>query len=489
MEIKLKTSIFMLLLMANSFSKAINKSNVIIIIADDIGYGDLGCYGAKKIKTPNIDNIASKGVKFINAYAPCSTSSPSRYSLLTGEYAWRKNINIMSGDAPMSIDSVASTLPLQFKDAGYVTGIVGKWHLGLGSKDEKLDFNKTIKKGMKYVGFDYSYIFPATNDRVPTIFLENDLTVGLEQNDPISVSYRKKIGNDKTGKENPDSLRLGLLYGHDGTIVNGVSRIGWMSGGNKARWKDEEMGGVLLNKAVDFIDKNAQKNFFLYYAPHNAHEPRIPSPMFRGKSKTGVYGDVIEEFDYYVGEIIFSLKRNGIMDNTIIIITSDNGPRVKEAYDDGAAENLNGHNPFAGLRGEKYSIYEGGTRVPFICYNPVNKNNSFVQKQNFCYTDLFATLCSIADIDVTEKQLKDSKDASALFFDKKALPYRDYILTLSHNGRIALRQGDWKYIPKWGNSPAELYNLSHDSKEAKNLVKQNIDVVAKFEGFIKELNK
>ena len=272
------------------------KPNIICILADDVGYTDLGCYGAKKIKTPNLDRLAQDGIRFTNAYAPASTSSPSRYALLTGEYALRKNVGILPADAPLSIDPSKPTLPKIMKQLGYRTGIVGKWHLGLGSKEQTVDFNRSIQMGPPEVGFDYAYYFPATNDRVPCVFIENDRVDGLDSKDPIQISYRQKVGDEPTGKENPELLALPYHLGHDGTIVNGISRIGWMSGGKKAWWKDEEMAQVLSDKAVSFIRNNKNEPFFLYYATHNAHEPRVPSAGFRGKSEAGIYGDVIEEF-------------------------------------------------------------------------------------------------------------------------------------------------------------------------------------------------
>ncbi len=170
------------------------KPNIICILADDVGYTDLGCYGAKKIKTPNLDHLGQDGIRFTNAYAPASTSSPSRYALLTGEYAWRKNVGILPADAPLSIDPSKPTLPKIMKQLGYRTGIVGKWHLGLGSKNQTVDFNRSIQMGPPEVGFDYAYYFPATNDRVPCVFIENDQVDGLDSKDPIQVSYRQKWG-------------------------------------------------------------------------------------------------------------------------------------------------------------------------------------------------------------------------------------------------------------------------------------------------------
>lgn len=458
------------LLTLHTTVQASDKPNVIFILADDIGYADFGCYGAKQIKTPNLDKLARIGVKFTNAYSPASTSTPSRYALLTGEYAWRAGAHILPGDAPLLIDTQKNNLPKTFQQAGYRTGIVGKWHLGLGSRENKVDFNKTIVNGPKEVGFDYSYIFPATNDRVPCVYIENGNVVNLSYEDPIQVSYNHKIGNNPTGKENPELLTLQPNLDHDGTIVNGISRIGWMSGGTNALWKDEEMTDVFLDKALQFIKDQKDHPYFLYFATHNAHEPRIPSPKFKGKSKAGIYGDVIEEFDYIVGEVIKTLKESGEFDNTIIIVSSDNGPKVKEGYDDGALDNLNGHNPYWILRGEKGALNEGGVRVPFIFSWPQKVKKGFIQNQPFCYLDMLATFSGMLGFKEENLCMNDSRDASQLFFNCQADIYRPYLVVQNNGRNIAIRSGEWKWIPAQSNQNEELYNLKNDPSELHNVM-------------------
>lgn len=460
--------------------------NVIVILADDIGYGDLGCYGATKIKTPFVDKIASEGVRFTQAYAPASTSSPSRYAMLTGEYAWKKNVGILPADAPLAIDVEMNTLPKIFRNAGYRTGIVGKWHLGLGEKDDPVDFNKKIKAGPTAVGFDYAYYFPATNDRVPCIFIENEEVDNLNPDDPVSVSYKKKVGNDPTGKENPELLVMRPHAGHDGTIVNGVSRIGWMTGGQEARWNDENMAEHLLDKTLSFIEENNNKPFFLYYASHDAHEPRIPSPAFRGRSDAGIYGDVIEQFDHCVGKIVNMLKEKGIYENTILIISSDNGPMVKEGYVDGALENINGHDPFGNLRGQKYSLHEGGTRVPFIFSWPEKVKQPFIQEQPYIYLDLLATLAGLTGISTENLSCNDSKDGSALFIQKEAPRYREYIMIQNNGGQVAIRKDDWKFIPGNNSCGSELYNLKTDPSELHDMMLSCPEVARELRQYIEK---
>ncbi|MFV0271886.1 MAG: sulfatase-like hydrolase/transferase [Macellibacteroides fermentans] len=450
-------------------AQSAERPNVIYILADDIGYGDFGCYGASKIKTPSIDKLASEGVLFKKAYAPASTSSPSRYALLTGEYAWRKNVGILPADAPLSISKKMNTLPKMFQKAGYSTGIVGKWHLGLGDESKTVDFNKKIKSGPDEVGFDYTYFFPATNDRVPCVFIENGKVVNLEKNDPIEISYKHKVGNDPTGKENPELLTMPFHSGHNGTIVNGISRIGWMSGGIKARWSDENMAQHLCNKAIEYIERDHKYPFFLYYAPQNAHEPRVSSSAFRGKSEAGLYGDVIEELDFCVGEVVKSLKKKGIYENTIIIITSDNGPMIKEGYKDGALENINGHDPYAKLRGEKYSLNEAGTRVPFIFSWPSKISHPFQQNQPFIYLDMLSTFADLINYPLGESDRNDSKSGAALFLTPDAPTYREYIMTQNNGGQIAIQKNGWKLIPANKSSDTALYDLSSDPSELHDL--------------------
>jgi arylsulfatase A-like enzyme len=265
-------------------SQNADKPNIIVIYADDLGYGDVSCYGATRLKTPNIDRLASKGLRFTNAHCTSATSTPSRYSLLTGEYAWRRpGTGILPGDASAIILPDRYTMPSVLKSAGYTTAAVGKWHLGLGPKGGP-DWNGTIKPGPEDIGFDYSFIIPATGDRVPCVFVENGHVAGLDPSDPIKVDYNQKIGDWPTGRENPELLKMHPSHGHDMTIVNGSSRIGFMTGGRSALWTDEDIADTITEKAVRFIERNKDRPFFLYFATHDIHVPRVPHPRFAGKS-------------------------------------------------------------------------------------------------------------------------------------------------------------------------------------------------------------
>ena len=309
--------------------------NVVVIYADDLGYGDIGCYGATKVKTPNIDRLAYEGLRFTNAHSPSATCTPSRYAMLTGEYAWRqKGTGIARGDARMIIQPGRTTLPSVMQRAGYTTGAVGKWHLGLGAQDRELNWNVDIKPGPLDIGFDYCFLIPATGDRVPCVYVENRRVVGLDPEDPIQVSFDKPIGDEPTGKDHPELLRMHPSHGHDQTIINGISRIGYMSGGKAARWVDEDIADTITGKAKDFIEKNRDKPFFLYFSTHDIHVPRVPHPRFAGKSGMGPRGDAIVQLDFCAGEILKTLDRLNLAENTLVIFTSDNGPVVDDGYKD-----------------------------------------------------------------------------------------------------------------------------------------------------------
>jgi arylsulfatase A-like enzyme len=314
--------------------------NIVVILSDDVGYGDLSCYGAKLVSTPNLDRLAAGGIRFTDGHCTASTCTPSRYSLITGQYAFRnRKAAILNGDAPLLIKPGSPTLPAMLKSAGYATGFVGKWHLGLGAG--KIDWNGSISPGPDEVGFDYSYFLVATPDRVPCVYVENHRVVHLADDDPLAISYRKKIGNEPTGLDHPELLRYPADKQHSGTIVDRISRIGFMAGGHSAWWKDEDMADGFLAKAEAFVEQNKDKPFFLYYAPNNIHAPRAPNERFLGTSGCGIRGDSIEELDAMVGGFMGTLDRLHLTENTLVIFSSDNGRiTVTGRRDRSAAENI-----------------------------------------------------------------------------------------------------------------------------------------------------
>lgn len=263
------------------------KPNVILIYADDLGYGDLECYGAKNIETPHVNRLASEGIRFTNAHATAATSTPSRYSLLTGEYAWRKpGTDIAAGNAGMIIRPEQHTMADIFKSSGYAIGAFGKWHLGLGDKTAQQDWNASLPTALGDLGFDYSYIMAATADRVPCVFIENGQVANYDPSAPIEVSYTHNFPGEPTEKDNPELLyNLKPSNGHNMSIVNGISRIGFMKGGGKALWKDENIADSITAHAVSFIEQHKDEPFFMYFATNDVHVPRFPHDRFRGRTR------------------------------------------------------------------------------------------------------------------------------------------------------------------------------------------------------------
>ncbi|MGL5682621.1 MAG: sulfatase-like hydrolase/transferase [Marinifilaceae bacterium] len=435
-----------LLLSAGVTSAYANKNaakkqpNVVIIIADDLGIGDLSTYGATAVKTPGMDRIANEGIRFQNGYATSSTSTPSRVGLLTGNYPWRTGARVLQGNAGLIIPVNAPTLPKMMSDAGYATGAVGKWHLGLGSGN--VDWNKPIAPGGKEVGFHYSFLMAATNDRVPSVYVENGGVVGLDPNDPIEVSYGKNFPGEPSGKNNPELLKMQPSHGHNQAIVNGISRIGFMRGGEKAKWVDEDMAEVFLNKATQFVTENKDKPFFLYYGLHQPHVPRAPHSRFVGSTSMGPRGDVIMEADWCVEEFLKHLDKEGLAENTIVIFTSDNGPVLDDGYHDQAIELLGNHKPAGPYRGGKYSSYDAATHVPFLLRWPAAVKGGKVSDAIVCQMDLFASFAQMLGV---PQPVGDTQNVWNAFTGKSKKGREELVLEGSITNLI-LRQGDWVYI-------------------------------------------
>ena len=458
------------------------RPNIVLIYADDLGYGDVGCYGATAVSTPNLDRLAREGLRFTDAHSAAATCTPSRYAMLTGEYAWRKKgTGILPGDAPLIIEPGRVTLPSMLRDAGYSTGVVGKWHLGLGT--ERPDWNVDIKPGPLEIGFDYCYIVPATGDRTPCVYVENHRVVGLDPADPIHIDYQRKVGNEPTGAERPDLLTMKLSEGHDKTIINGISRIGYMAGGKAARWNDEDMADTLTQQAIKFIKghQNAQP-FFLYFATHDIHVPRVPHPRFRGKTTMGPRGDAIAEFDWSVGEILRTLDDLKLADNTLVIFTSDNGPVLNDGYLDEAVEKLGNHKPAGPLRGGKGTAWEGGTREPFIVRWPKHVPAGGKSDALVCQIDLLASLAALTGEKLPNQAGPDSVNVLPALLGESEKGRE----VLVEQGRsLALRQGEWKLIepatgpagkprPKGG---PQLFNLADDLAESTDVALQHPEKV------------
>lgn len=465
--------------------------NIIFIYGDDVGYGDVSCYGADKIATPQVDRLAGAGLRFTAAYATSATCTPSRYALLTGEYPWRKEegSHILPAVAPCSIDSKQPTLPFFLQRAGYATAVIGKWHLGLG--DGNVNWNEEIKPGPLEIGFDTCFLVPATNDRTPCVYVEDHRVVGLDPRDPITVDYSHRVGPDPIGPEHPELLRYGITYGHAGTIVNGISRVGFMSGGYAARWVDQDMVDTLTTRALRYIEQHKNRPFFLYFSTTDIHVPRLPNARFVGRSGLGLRGDAILQFDDSVGRILNELERLGLAENTLVVLSSDNGPVVDDGYADGSVEQLDGHRPAGGFRGAKYSAFEGGTRVPFIVRWPARIKPG-VSDALVSQVDLFGSIAALLGREPAAAGVpQDSRNVlpALLGADKEG---RDYVIEHAVNGTLALTQRRWKYIEP-NDGPAtvtpgprietgflpkpQLYDLRDDPGETRNVAEQHPEKV------------
>lgn len=453
-----------------------SKPNVIVILADDLGYGDVSAYGSKTISTPNIDKLANGGVCFTDGHATSATSTPSRYAMFTGSYPWKnKNAKILPGDAPLLIDTAQFTMPKMFRNAGYTTAAIGKWHLGMGSGNP--DWNERVTPGANEIGFDYSCLIAATNDRVPTVYVENGTVVGLDPEDPIQVSYKTNFEGEPTAIDHPEMLKMHWAHGHNNSIVNGIPRIGYMKGGEKAKWVDEDMADYFVGKVMNFIDENKDKPFFLYYGLHQPHVPRAPHQRFVGRTTMGPRGDAIVEADWCVGQLIEKLEKEGLLENSLIVFSSDNGPVLNDGYKDQSPELVGDHKPAGGLRGGKYSLFEAGTRVPFFVYwkghiKPV-KSDALIS-----HMDMLASFAELIDEEIPEGL--DSQNFLPVFMGESTDGRESFITEAM--GRLAYRKGDYALIPpykgekvnKTGNELGTvedfaLYNLKNDFAQNEDL--------------------
>lgn len=467
----------------SSFGQKQEKPNIVIIYVDDLGYGDISCNGAIGVETPNIDKLAQNGVNFTDAHCSAATCTPSRYSLLTGNFAFRAQAAVMDGDEPALILPETPTLASMLKSEGYATAVIGKWHLGLGTGD--VDWNGKITPGPREIGFDYSYIIPVTGDRVPCVMVENHHVANLDPHDPIKISYKEKVGTDPTFIENPDLALYAADEQHGKTIVNGVSRIGYMTGGNAARWKDETIPYLMMDKARRFIDENKDEPFFLYFAFHDIHVPRMPDHRFRGVSKMGVRGDAIAQMDYFTGQLVDYIQAQGELENTLIIFSSDNGPVINDGYIDEAADRLGAHKPAGIYRGGKYSNLEAGTRVPTIAHYPAKIAPGQTSNALVGHIDLYASIASLVGHRLKKDEALDSYNQLDTWFgdDKEG---RKYLLEEANS--FSLRTREWKYIqpknPKYtvwidekgiesgASLDEQLYDMTNDVREFNNLAKE-----------------
>ncbi|MBT6493648.1 MAG: arylsulfatase, partial [Planctomycetaceae bacterium] len=458
-------------------------------MADDMGYGDVGCYNAEsKISTPHMDRLAGQGMRFTDAHTPSSVCTPTRYGLLTGRYCWRsrlKNSVLWGFDHPL-IEKDRETIASLLKRHGYATASVGKWHLGLGwttrdgnkgpwpdrSKNEPhaagwgIDYATPLRGGPNTLGFDYFFGIAASNNMPPYCFIEDDRVVG-----------------------NPNIKKTPLNYGN--TTAPMV-----------AGWDDSQYGPNFTEKAVAFIDQHQAKQsdepFFLYFPSQAPHRPCVPPDFVRGKSQAGRRGDMVIEFDWSVGQILKTLQRHKLTENTIVLVTSDNGatpgdtfpPKSKKRNGNILGETF-GHKSCGDWRGYKSQIWEGGHRVPLIVRWPGQVERASVSHELVCLTDLISTVADVLDAKLPTEAGPDSVSFLPALLGKQPANSSDKaVIHHDYSGRFSIRQGDWKYVAPFAKARrgaetgALLFNLRADPAEKKNVIADNAEVAKRLAGLL-----
>ncbi len=485
--------------------------NVVLIFADDLGYGDLGCYGATKVQTPHIDQLAAEGKRFTDAHSASAVCTPSRYALLSGEYPLRANggEGVWGPLSPISelvIDVDQLTLADVFKNKGYSTAVIGKWHLGFGIGET--DWQKPPRPGPLDLGFDYFYGIPLVNSGPPFVYVENDRVVGGDPNDPL--------------------VHLGPGTHPEATPVTpippeaGRRTPNRFKGGVEAhkRYNDYTVGEVLAGKAVEWIAEKKRDPFFLYLSTSHIHHPFTPGKRFQGTSEAGLYGDFIHELDWMVGEVLQSLEDNGLAENTLVIFTSDNGGMFNIG---GQAAFNRGHRQNGSLLGFKFGAWEGGHRVPFIARWPGRIEAGTVSSELICNVDLMATMAALTGQSLEKDLLGDSVNVLPALMGEPTAPLRDHlVLAPRQPTHLSLRRGRWMYIGAQGSGgftggpgvhaaggpksvshvgsensdiidgeiredapPAQLYDLEADLSQTTNLYRQFPEVVKEMEAILK----
>ncbi len=479
------TSSFFLLNLATA-----SLPNVVVIFADDLGYGDTGCYGATMVRTPHIDQLAAEGRRFTDAHSASAVCTPSRYNLITGEYAFRGDhwapVFLKVG---LLIDPNQTTVADVMKRAGYQTSIIGKWHLGFG--EETPNWNGDLKPGPLEIGFDYYFGVPVVNSHPPFVYVENHRVVGLVPEDPFV--YGKRANTEVF----PEKRKLDDIGGADAA---------------HALYKDREVGTKLTEKSVEWIRDNKKDPFFLILSTTNIHHPFTPAPRFQGTSEAGRYGDFIHELDWMVGEIMDTLKQEGIDDNTLVIFTSDNGGMFNVGGQDAwkAGHRLNGD-----LLGFKFGAWEGGHRVPFIARWPEKIPAGTVSDQLISNVDLLATMAALVDQPLSDTEGPDSYNVLPALTGSPESPVRDHlVLSAFRKTHLTLRKDKWVYIDAQGSGgfsgkletdyerggpgallltqhvnsdiengklkpnapPAQLYDLEADLTQTKNLYREHPEI-------------
>jgi len=481
-----------LLLFVNQRAQA-EKPNVIVIMADDLGYGDVSCYGATELKTPHIDRLAAEGLRFTSGYCSASTCTPTRYSFLTGTYAFRgKQTGIAPPNAPAIIKPGVETVASILKRDGYATAVIGKWHLGLGGQSGP-DWNGQLKPGPLEIGFDTCFLLPTTNDRVPQVYVHDHRVLNLDPADPLWVGKKKPSPDHPTGLTHRETLKMDWSHGHNSTIHNGISRIGFYTGGHAARFRDEDLADKWVEKSNEFIEQHKDEPFFLFFSSHDIHVPRMPHERFQGKTSLGFRGDSIVQLDWCVGELMQTLDRLKLAENTLVVFCSDNGPVLDDGYKDGALEKIGKHRAAGPYSGGKYSVYEGGTRTPFITRWKGHIQPG-VSDELVCTIDLAASLAALTKQALSNDSCRDSFNVLDALLGQDNARGRDHLVQQDNGnkGTYALRVGDWKLhrydrkiarnivvetelantkVPEY-----QLFNLADDPAEKTDVLNQQVEV-------------
>ena len=477
-----------------------DRPNVVLINTDDLGYGDLSCYGATKLHTPNIDRLAQSGCRFTDAHAVSAVCTPSRYALLTGEYPFRADIWLpVFLRSPLILDPDQPTVASVMRDAGYATACIGKWHLGFGT-ETPCDWNAPLSPGPLECGFDYYFGVPVVNSHPPFVYVENHSVVGLEEDDPFVYGQRADT------PDYPEKLQL--------DAIGGAAKA-------HAAYRDDQVGTKLAAKAVEWIEQQRAHPFLLYFATTHIHHPFTPAQRFIGKSGIGPYGDFILELDWMVGELTNALEAHGLTESTLIVFTSDNGPMLNLGGQEAWAS---GHHMNGDLLGFKFDAWEGGHRVPFITAWPGHIPSATVSDQLISNIDLLASLAAMVGRDLPAEEAKDSLNVLPSLLGESKASNRDHVIICPLSPEhVSIRKDEWMYISGQGGGgftgthvgdhdlggpaafpftgqensdiqdgrlmesapPAQLYNLSPDLRQRTNLYREYPERVNELEKLLK----
>jgi arylsulfatase A-like enzyme/lysophospholipase L1-like esterase len=444
------------------------RPNFVFILADDLGYGDLSCYGATKIKTPNLDRLAREGLRFTDAHTPGSVCSPTRYGLLTGRYAWRGRLKkgvVNTGD-PALIEPGRLTLPALLQAHGYRTALIGKWHLGFGSEGQPTDWNQPLRPGPLEAGFGYYFGIPVNHNDTLRCYVENHDIVGRKPGEPFR-----------------------LVRGADYPAGLAEPRV------------DDLVDTALTARAVKFIGENRERPFFLLFAPCAPHTHVTPAGPFRGGSEAGLYGDYVQELDAHVGEILDTLRQHQLAERTLVVFSSDNGGQLKDIPGVGWRLNLAseagdlrarkatakadarrlGHLTNGDWRGGKGDIYEGGHRVPMVVRWPGRIATNAISDALVCLTDWLSTTAALLDTNLPSSAGEDSVSfLPVILGPTNTQSARSTLVSQDNQGVYAFRDGPWKLVetaPHPAGTPPELYHLGEDPREQRNRAVELPEVV------------